>query len=209
MSIVQNAIRTAVALALAGPAVPHAHAQQQSRETVRLEEIVVTARKRDEVLQNVPVAATAFGVADLDRQQAFGLEDLHLAVPNMTVTRNNTGSNGAQIYIRGIGRDNSTWNEESGVAVYVDDVYFSQQIGSLLDFIEYERIEVLRGPQGTLYGRNATSGAVKFVVKRPTFDGASVVGDMTVGSFNRLDVRGSINGELVDDRLAVKVDLTC
>lgn len=206
MSTVEHMVRAAVALALAGPAAPLAYSQSQSQEFARLDEIVVTARKRDEVLQDVPVAATAFGAADLDRQQAFGLEDLHLAVPNMTVTRNNTGSNGAQIYIRGIGRDNSTWNEESGVAVYVDDVYFSQQIGSLLDFIEFERIEVLRGPQGTLYGRNATSGAVKFVVKRPTFDGTSAVGDVTFGSFNRLDVRGAVSSEIVDDALAVKLD---
>lgn len=207
MTTAHNAIRVAVALALATQAVPSAHAQANAAESTALEEVVVTARKRVEDLQAVPIAASAFTAADLERQQAFGLEDLHLSVPNMTITRNNTGSNGAQIYIRGIGRDNSTWNEESGVGVYVDDVYLSQQIGSLLDFIEYERIEVLRGPQGTLYGRNATSGAVKFVVSRPTFDGTTAVGDVTVGSFNRLDVRGSISSEVIDDRLAMKVDV--
>jgi iron complex outermembrane receptor protein len=207
MTMVRKAIRTALVLALATQAAPGARAQETSAESPALEEVVVTARKRAEDLQAVPIAASAFTTADLERQQAFGLEDLHLSVPNMTITRNNTGSNGAQIYIRGIGRDNSTWNEESGVGVYVDDVYFSQQIGSLLDFIEYERIEVLRGPQGTLYGRNATSGAVKFVVSRPSFDGVTAVGDITVGSFNRLDVRGSISSEIVDDRLAVKFDV--
>lgn len=207
MNSARHAIRAAIALALASPAVPGAFAQTNTPETSGLDEVVVTARKRAEGLQTVPIAASAFSAADLERQQVFGLEDLNLSVPNMTITRNNTGSNGAQIYIRGIGRDNSTWNEESGVGVYVDDVYFSQQIGSLLDFIEFERIEVLRGPQGTLYGRNATSGAVKFVVSRPTFEGVRAIGDMTLGSFNRLDVRGSINGELIDDKLAVKVDV--
>lgn len=206
-SIVRRSVALALAGGMLGLTTAEVHAQQVQRAASGvLEEITVTARRRDESLQEVPVAATAFSVADLDRQIASGLEDLHLAVPNMTITRNNTGSNGAQVYIRGIGRDNSTWNEESGVAIYVDDVYMSQQIGSLLDFIEYERIEVLRGPQGTLYGRNATSGAVKFVVRRPSFEGFSAVGDVTLGKFGRLDMRGSANLELVDDRLAVKLD---
>ena len=201
-SVVRRALLISAPLCVAATPV----VAQQGSGVAGLEEVVVTARKRSEPLQDVPVAATAFSSADFERQQVFGLEDLNLSVPNMTITRNNTGSNGAQIYIRGIGRDNSTWNEESGVAVYVDDVYLSQQVGSLLDFIEYERLEVLRGPQGTLYGRNATSGAVKFVVKRPTFDGFRAIGDVTFGSFRRLDVRGSVGEELVDDKLAVKVD---
>jgi iron complex outermembrane receptor protein len=196
----------AVALALALAATSPAHAQQGAQEASGLEEVVVTARKRAEDLQTVPVAATAFSAADLERQQSFGLEDLHLTVPNMTITRNNTGSNGAQIYIRGIGRDNSTWNEESGVAVYVDDVFMSQQIGSLLDFNDFERIEVLRGPQGTLYGRNSTSGAVKFVVRRPQFEPLYGGADVTVGSFDRLDLRGHLGGEAVDDKVALKLD---
>jgi iron complex outermembrane receptor protein len=207
MSNVPRTIHAAVALALAAAVAPHAQAQQAEPAAAGLEEIVVTARKRNEDLQEVPVAATAFSASDLERQQAFGLEDLHLSVPNMTITRNNTGSNGAQIYIRGIGRDNSTWNEESGVAVYVDDVYMSQQIGSLLDFNDFERIEVLRGPQGTLYGRNATSGAVKFVLRRPQFEPLYGGADVTFGSYDRLDVRGRLGGEVVDDRLAVKIDV--
>jgi iron complex outermembrane receptor protein len=206
MSRVHLTIRAAVILALAAPAA-YAATPPASTAATGLDEIVVTARRRAELLQEVPVAATAFSAADLERRHAFGLEDLHLTVPNMTITRNNTGSNGAQIYIRGIGRDNSTWNEESGVAVYVDDVFLSQQIGSLLDFTDFERIEVLRGPQGTLYGRNATSGAVKFVVRRPTFEPLYGGADVTVGSFDRLDVRGNLGGELVDDALAVKVDV--
>jgi len=201
--IVQMAVALALTMSLAAPG----RAQQSSAEASGLEEVVVTARKRTESLQAVPVAATAFTAGDLERRQAFGLEDLHLSVPNMTITRNNTGSNGAQIYIRGIGRDNSTWNEESGVAVYVDDVYMSQQIGSLLDFNDFERIEVLRGPQGTLYGRNSTSGAVKFVVRRPQFEPLYGSADLTVGSFDQLDIRGQIGGEVVEDKVALKLDV--
>jgi len=207
MSNSNRPVSTAVALALTLSVAMPVQAQQGATEASGLEEVVVTARKRTESLQQVPVAATAFTAADLERQQSFGLEDLHLSVPNMTITRNNTGSNGAQIYIRGIGRDNSTWNEESGVAVYVDDVYLSQQIGSLLDFNDFERIEVLRGPQGTLYGRNSTSGAVKFVVRRPKFEPLYGAADVTVGSFDRFDLRGHVGGEVVDDKVALKLDV--
>lgn len=205
MNTSNRLVHIAVALALAVPM--QGQAQGDATEVIGLEEVVVTARKRSEDLQKIPVAATAFSAVDLERQQAFGLEDLHLSVPNMTITRNNTGSNGAQIYIRGIGRDNSTWNEESGVAVYVDDVLMSQQIGSLLDFNDFERIEILRGPQGTLYGRNSTSGAVKFVVRRPQFGPTYGGADLTVGSFDRLDFRAHLGGELVADRVAMKLDV--
>lgn len=200
-------VQMSVALALIVPSAHVAQAQQDATAESGLMEVVVTARKRSEDLQKVPVAATAFSAVDLERQQSFGLEDLHLSVPNMTITRNNTGSNGAQIYIRGIGRDNSTWNEESGVAVYVDDVFMSQQIGSLLDFNDFERIEILRGPQGTLYGRNSTSGAVKFVVRRPKFEPTYGSADVTLGSFDRLDFRAHVGGEVVADRLAMKLDV--
>jgi len=200
-------VQMSVALALSIPSAHVAQAQQDATAESGLMEVVVTARKRSEDLQKVPVAATAFSAVDLERQQSFGLEDLHLSVPNMTITRNNTGSNGAQIYIRGIGRDNSTWNEESGVAVYVDDVFMSQQIGSLLDFNDFERIEILRGPQGTLYGRNSTSGAVKFVMRRPQFEPTYGSADVTLGSFDRLDLRAHVGGEVVADRLAMKLDV--
>lgn len=207
MTTATRLVHFAVTLALSIPTAQFATAQAAGDEISGLQEVVVTARKRSEDLQKVPVAATAFSAIDLERQQAFGLEDLHLSVPNMTITRNNTGSNGAQIYIRGIGRDNSTWNEESGVAVYVDDVFMSQQIGSLLDFNDFERIEILRGPQGTLYGRNSTSGAVKFVVRRPQFEPLYGGVDLTVGSFDRLDLRAHVGGEMVDDRVAMKLDI--
>lgn len=186
---------------------PVTAAESEAQTGEGLMEVIVTARKREETLQSVPVAATAFTSEDFERQQAYGLEDLNLSAPNLAITRNTTTSNGAQVYIRGVGRDNVTWNEESGVAIYVDDVYLSQQVGGLLDFLEVERIEVLRGPQGTLYGRNATSGAVKFVTKRPQFEPVRAAGDVTFGSFHRLDVRGTVGGEVLEDKLAVKLDV--
>lgn len=199
-------IGLAAAIAAGGPSVGLGQGENQESARGVIEEVVVTARKREESLQTVPIAVTAFGTADFERLAATNFKDLNLSIPNVTIVNNNVTSNAAQVYIRGIGRDNSTWNEESGVAIYVDGVYYSQQVGSLVDFVDLERVEVLRGPQGTLYGRNATGGAVKFIVRRPEFAPLSIVGDVTLGSFHRLDVRGSVGGEVIDDKLAVKVD---
>jgi iron complex outermembrane recepter protein len=169
-------------------------------------DIVVTARRREERLQDVPIAVTAVTEQAFERQQIVGLEGLHLSVPNMTVVKNTTTSNAAQIFIRGIGQDESTYNSEQGVTVYIDGVPLGKQNGAMLDLIEFERIEVLRGPQGTLYGRNATGGAVKFEIKRPDLQNFRGVGDLSIGSFSRFDVRGSVSAPIVNDQLAVKLD---
>lgn len=193
------------ALAIAMPA----QAQQGSvaEEEVRSAgEIVVTARKREESLQDVPIAVSAFNVDALDRQQAQSLDDLSFAAPNIAITKNQTTSNSAQIYIRGIGQDDSSPTNEPGVGVYLDDVYLARSQGSLLDLIDIERIEVLRGPQGTLYGRNSTGGAVKLITRRPDLDSPSFLGDATVGRFGRLDIRASVSVPLSTGQVAFKLD---
>lgn len=172
----------------------------------QIDQIIVSAERREAGIQDVAVAISAFDEVAFARLQAVNLEDLHLKAPNITIVKNTTTSNSAQIYIRGIGRDDSTWNVESGVAVYVDGVYLPQQSGALMDLIEFERVEVLRGPQGTLYGRSATGGTVKFVTKRPNLEELAFVGDATIGSFSRLDLRGSVSAPLIEGALAVKFD---
>lgn len=170
-------------------------------------DIVVTARRREESLQNVPIAMTALTTATTDRQQATNLKDLSFSVPNLIVTNNQTTTTGAAVYIRGIGQDDSTPVQEQGVAIYVDGVYLPRSQGSLLDLIEFDRIEVLRGPQGTLYGRNSTGGAIKFVTKKPDLEEPTFVGDISTGRYDRLDIRASASVPLVTDTLAAKVDV--
>lgn len=179
---------------------------QEASAQLALEEIVVTAERRESSLQETAVAVTAFTDVAFDRLQAANIIDLHLKAPNVTIVNNVTTTNSAQIFIRGIGRDDATWNVESGVALYVDGVMIPQQIGALLDLVELERVEVLRGPQGTLYGRNATGGAIKFVTKKPAFEDLTFVGDVTLGSYNRFDVKGAVGTQLVEDELAVRLD---
>lgn len=163
-----------------------------------LEEILVTATRREERLQTVPVAVTALGEDTMERLQISNLVDAAGAAPNVSLFKNPSSSSSSVIYIRGIGDDASNILREFPISQYIDGVYIGRNMGALLDMVGYERIEVLRGPQGTLYGRNSTGGAVKLVTKRPDFDEFAVKGDATIGSFNRRDIRAMVNIPLSD-----------
>jgi iron complex outermembrane receptor protein len=172
----------------------------------QLDEIVVTARKREESLQSVPVAVTALTAQDFTRQNVVSLQDLNLGIPNVTITQNTGLPGAAQVYIRGIGQDDSTFTAEQGVGLYVDGIYIGKQNGALLDLMDFERVEVLRGPQGTLYGKNSTSGAIKFVTRRPDLDQPVYKADLITGSRSRLDARVSVSAPLVPGTFAIKAD---
>jgi iron complex outermembrane recepter protein len=171
------------------------------------QDIVVTARLRAENLQDVPVSVSAFSEQALEAQQVRSLEDLNFGAPNFNVVKNVSTTNAAQIYIRGLGQDESTFHAEQPVAVYIDGVPLGKANGALLDLIEFERIEVLRGPQGTLYGRNSAGGAVKFISRRPDLDDSRVVADATIGSYERVDFRASASAPIIAGKLAAKLDI--
>ncbi len=166
--------------------VPASWAQQAT-----LEEIVVTAERREANLQETPISIMAFSGADLQEMNLTDLEDLQAFVPNISVGGFNSG-NIVNWVVRGVGSNQTGVGHDRGVGLYIDDVYFSQPVNSLLNVVDVERVEVLRGPQGTLFGRNTTGGAVRYVTQKPTneFEG-TVTG--TVGSFSRTDVKGVIN----------------
>ncbi|HEY4545377.1 MAG TPA: TonB-dependent receptor [Pedomonas sp.] len=161
----------AASAALAAAPVAMAQADQAATQTASMQsgelgDIVVTARRRAETLQDVPVAVSAFTADDMNMRGAADLTTLQYTAPNMTmqVAR---GSNSTLIaFIRGVGQQDPLWGFEPGVGLYVDDVYIARPQGAVLDIFDIERIEVLRGPQGTLYGRNTIGGAVKYVTKR-------------------------------------------
>ncbi|WP_148213491.1 TonB-dependent receptor [Rhodospirillum centenum] len=164
--------RTLTGLLFATTAVAGLHqpaAAQTGRTAPRagpVEEIVVTARRREESLQDVPVSVSAFTGETLDLRGVPDITGLQRTTPNMTlqVAR---GSNSTLIaFIRGVGQQDPLWGFEPGVGLYVDDVYVARPQGAVLDIFDIERIEVLRGPQGTLYGRNTIGGAVKYVTRR-------------------------------------------
>ena len=129
-------------------------------------EIVVTARRREETLQDVPIAVTAYSGEQLNRQGALDITDIGDTTPNVTLETSRGTNTTLTAFIRGVGQQDPVAGFEQGVGIYIDDVYLNRPQGALLDIYDVERIEVLRGPQGTLYGRNTIGGAVKYVTRR-------------------------------------------
>ncbi len=165
-----------------------------------LQEIVVTARKQAESLQDSPISITAFTKDMLDRMHADQLDGISKATPNMmfdTGTSFSGGTSAAAVYIRGIGQIDFTLNSEPAVGIYLDGVYIGTSIGSVLDLTEIEQVEVLRGPQGTLFGRNTIGGAINITSRMP---GPEPYTDLkvTVGSDDWLDFRGTVNLPISD-----------
>ncbi|MEM9600647.1 MAG: TonB-dependent receptor plug domain-containing protein, partial [Pseudomonadota bacterium] len=154
-------IRTVSVAALAGAMLLPADAFGQ------IDEVITTAQRRAETAQDVPVSLTVLGSEDLEVRQIEDTLDLQAYVPNLNLGTNTGTANAARIFLRGIGEDESRGLVEPAVGTYVDGVYMGRLVGSLFDLIDLEQIEVLRGPQGTLYGRNSNGGAIKITTMRP------------------------------------------
>ena len=160
-------------------------------------EIVVTARRTEERLQRVPASVSAFNERERDRIQEEDTTGLQGAVPNLNIVQGRGSSNATNIYIRGIGQPDALQTFDPAVGVYVDDVYLSRIRGNQLDLLDVDRIEVLRGPQGTLYGKNTIGGAIKYVSRKP---GKQFRADasVTVGSYHQFDVKAAVSGPVSD-----------
>ena len=175
---------------------------QEPARRKRLAPVVVTARHREEELQKTPVAITSLDAQELQTRGADNLSALGAAVPNLTIYASRFFNNAITAYIRGVGQSETVWGVEPGVGVYVDDVYLARPQSALLDILDVERIEVLRGPQGTLYGRNTIGGAIKYLTRRadPEFSGS--VG-LTLGDHGRIDLKAVLNAP-VSERLRTR-----
>lgn len=172
-----------------------------------LDEVVVEARKRSENVQEVPIAVSAISADALVQADIRSISDLSAVIPNFQAPRNTVSFGAPQFYMRGAGRANNNWNAENAVAVFVDDVYMQSTAGLAIDVVEFESVEALRGPQGTLYGRNATTGAIKFNPRKPSLSEHEFRANLTLGSNRRRDVTLTYSIPVIADRLGVKVDL--
>ena len=165
-----------------------------------LEEIVVTAQKREESLQDTPIAVSAFTSDAIEDRGIDNISQLASFTPNVvfdTTAPISGVSSGAVIFIRGIGITDFALTTDPGVGVYIDGVYASRSVGGVLDVLDVERIEVLRGPQGTLFGRNTIGGALNITSRKPA-DELSGHAELTIGSESRVDFRGSIDIPISD-----------
>lgn len=189
------------------PAIPVAAQESPAtaNDATAIQDIVVTARRVEESLQKTPIAVSAFDEQALERSAVANVVDLDLLTPNLLSSEGAGGGSGVQYFIRGVGQSDFIAALEPAVGSYLDGVYLGRTVGAALDLASVERVEVLRGPQGTLFGRNTIGGAVNVVSKRPTKDfGGSV--DLTGGSRNNFTQRLSVNTPL-GDRLAGKLDV--
>jgi iron complex outermembrane receptor protein len=202
-----SAITFGLALSCSGGAAWAAEgaSDAQSQQPLLLEEVVVTAQFREQGLQKTPVAITAVNSEQIQQRSMTRLTDIAAFAPNVVSTPASTGYGpAAQTYIRGVGQSDSSFALEPGVGIYVDDVYNGILLGSVFDLLDLDRVEVLRGPQGTLAGKNSLGGAIKLFSKKPDGDGGGFV-EATYGDFNRTDVRAGGNFTLVPDTLYARV----
>jgi iron complex outermembrane receptor protein len=187
-------------------AMPAAIAQTEAPDAQQagpLQEVTINATRFDTNLQDTPIAITAVSSEELANRALTTTADLGNVVPN-AVFRKSEGIFGpaVSVYLRGIGQTDPQFNGEPSVAYYIDDIYYPFLFGSQFDLLNLDHVEVLRGPQGTLFGRNSIAGAVNMVSKKPSLTEATASLDVTIGAYDRRDVRASFSVPL-NDTLAV------
>ncbi|PTR11829.1 MULTISPECIES: TonB-dependent receptor [unclassified Novosphingobium] len=197
----------ALAIALASPAMAQQAPQGQAAPQAEaqsgnggIQEIVVTAQKRAENVQDVPIAISAFTAAALQERAVTSVSSLSNIAPNVTLDAGTPFSGSSQVlaaYIRGIGANDFAFNIDPGVGIYLDGVYLARSVGANQDLPDVERVEVLKGPQGTLFGRNTIGGAISIVTHDPG-DTFRFVGSAMTGSYSLFSAKGTVDMPLAD-----------
>ena len=202
-----------VLLATTSVAAFAASAQEQQPEQVEsreirsqgLEMIVVTAQKREDSLQDTPVAVSAITSETIEALNISEADDLTAVAPNVMTTQTTSSTTNIAVFIRGIGEADPILTADPPVGLYVDGVVIGRSAGAIFDIVDLERIEVLRGPQGTLYGRNTTGGAINLITE-PPLEFFEVEGELSYGNFDYVQARASVDsGELGDSGFAAKL----
>ncbi|MBS0613896.1 MAG: TonB-dependent receptor, partial [Proteobacteria bacterium] len=182
-------------------------AQQPAAEgSAVLEAVIVTAQKRSESLQSVPVSVTALSSAQLAQTKLDSPADLAAQIPNMQ-QQGVIGEGTPLFALRGVSMFDYSPSQSTPVGSYMDEVYKGSFVLLGVEMYDLERIEVLRGPQGTLYGKNTTGGAINFIAKKPGFDTEGDI-KLGIGNYNRREVEGAFQTGLIPDRLAVRMAFT-
>lgn len=186
----------ATLLLAAGLAAPAMAQSAQSEAAVTVGDVVVTAQRREQSLQDVPIAITAFNAEALERTAATGIQDVAGKAPGVTLTQFNIGE--PQIFIRGVGTSSDSAASDPSIGVSIDEVSIGRSGGSSLGFLDIERVEILRGPQGTLYGRNASGGAMNIYTKRPRFENSGMI-KARLGSFEDRGLELMLNRQFSEE----------
>jgi iron complex outermembrane receptor protein len=194
MTKMRRAVTCCLLTATATATMPAAVAQEATRSG-GLEEIIVTAQKRAESAQDVPIALSVFDADTLRSARIMRIEDIAYRTPNFTMMRVNVGE--PQFYIRGVGSNSDSAAGDPTVGVFQDEIYVGRISGAAFDVFDMQRVEVLRGPQGTLFGRNTSGGAINFVPNRPEQEFYASA-ELSYGNYDAIDGRLVLNGGLTD-----------
>jgi iron complex outermembrane recepter protein len=174
-------------------------AAEAERTRVALEEVIVTAQKREESLQDTPISITAFGENELTQQGITSVNDLQGKVPSLSITPFPTQNTTLRMYIRGVGALDLQVTQDPAVGVYIDQVYIGRATGLAMDLADLAQIEVLRGPQGTLFGRNSIGGAINMTTKKPEMDVLDFTQQLGGGNYNLFRSKTSANIPITDE----------
>lgn len=199
-------IATVSALALSQPFIAQAQeGEADAEERRRLSTVTVTATQRTESIQDVPIAVTALAPEQLDRAGVADIKNLDQVAPSFNMNTSDTQSGGITLRIRGVGTTGNNIGLESAVGVFVDGVYLSRPGIALADLLDLEQIEVLRGPQGTLFGRNTSAGALNIKTKRPNLEEVDGFANLTFGNYGLVNMQAGGSAPIIEDRLAVRL----
>ena len=205
MKLARTALLSSCISALFSSIPAGAQAPAPGTASATIPAMTVTAQKRTEALQDVPLSVTALSPETLDLLGITNVNELQAAVPNILFL-NVGSSNTVTAYIRGIGTANAVFTQDPAIGLYVDDVYLTRSLGANRDFFDVERIEVLRGPQGTLYGSNSPAGAIRIVTVKPSLTkGFQFKGEARVGNYNERDFDVALNVPIVENRIAARL----
>ncbi|MEO8115308.1 MAG: TonB-dependent receptor, partial [Phenylobacterium sp.] len=196
----KNMLKGFVSLAALSAAIASPAFAQEASGAVQIQEIVVTAQRRAENVQDVPIAISAFTATTLQERAVSSVAGLSNLAPNVTLDAGTPFSGSSSVlsaYIRGIGANDFAFNIDPGVGIYLDGVYLARSVGANQELGDVERIEVLRGPQGTLFGRNTIGGAISIVTHNPGKE-FHFTGDATTGSYRLMQVRGTVDIPLTE-----------
>lgn len=194
---------SALALTAALPGI----AQEQEDDTARLGTITVTAERKAESIQDVPVAVTALDSEGLEARLIAEVQSLRTVVPNIVIEDVPGGGSSVKLFLRGVGTDNPVFSGDGAVGVYIDDVFIARALGANFDLYDIDRVEVLRGPQGTLYGRNSSGGALKLQTASPVMNETLIKGELAAGNLGQIEAKAAFNLPVVQDKLAARVSL--
>ena len=183
-----------------------AQKRDSERQVTALEEVVVYARRRQELLQQTPIAVTAFSGDQLAQAGVNSILDLNRIVPSLSISED--GSKEPKFFIRGIGARSGGTFLDPGVGIYLNEILIPRPIGQLLETVDIESVQALRGPQGTLFGKNNTGGAILFRTAQPDLSETSAKVTARVGDHRRRDFRVLANMPILDDRLAARLALS-